>query len=113
MTTWLTRVFSCLPRRGATRLFDLDVLDQWIVATLGRFGACTYRRIEAELRAIRAAAPAEVVASLLGLEQAGLVQRVDPTGLMLAERRFQLTRSGARLARLLPAEPRSPTIFYV
>ncbi len=110
---WLARLPTLLPRRGSTRLFDLDVLDQWLVATLNRFGACTYRRLEAELAAIRAATPAEVVEALLKLEQLGLLQRSEPAGLMVEERRFALTRAGKRLAGLLPSEPRSPTIFYL
>lgn len=113
MTGWLGRRLRLLPRRGGARLFDLDVLDQWLIVTLARFGACTYRRLDAELRAIRAATPAETVEALLRLEQLGLLQRGEPSGLMLEERRFALTRTGARLSRLLPAEPRSPTIFYL
>ncbi|HLZ73101.1 MAG TPA: hypothetical protein VKV26_24620 [Dehalococcoidia bacterium] len=111
--TWIARALQHLPRRAGRRLFDLDVLDQWLVATLARFGDCTYRRIDAELRAIRAATPAEVVAALLKLQEIGLVQRVEARGLMLEERTFRLTRPGQRLARLLPAEPKSPTIFYL
>lgn len=113
MMRWLEGLQRFVPRRGGTRAFDLDVLDQWLLATLARFGACTYRRLEAELRAIRAATPAEVVEALLKLEQLGLLQRNEPAGLMLEERRFVLTRTGAHLARLLPHEPRSPTIFYL
>lgn len=113
MVRWREALHGLWPRRGGTRLFDLDVLDQWLIVTLARFGACTYRRLEAELRAIRAATPAEVVEALLKLEQLGLLQRNEPSGLMLEERRFALTRTGVRLGRLLPAEPRSPTIFYL
>jgi hypothetical protein len=113
MREWLDRARNLLPGSGSSRLFDLDVLDQWQIATLARFGPCTYRRIEAELQAIRAATPAEVVAALLKLEQLGVVLRGEPSGLMLEERRFALSKTGARLARLLPTEPRSPTIFYL
>jgi len=102
-----------LLRRGGRRQFDLDVLDQWTLRTLARFGACGYRRIEAELGGIRGASPAEVVAALLKLEQIGAIEREPTTTLMAEERRFRLTRAGAKLARLLPAEPRSPTIFYL
>jgi hypothetical protein len=113
MKRWLAWLPGLVPRRTGTRLLDLDVLDQWLVVTLARFGPCTYRRLEAELGAIRAAAPAEVVEALLKLEQLSLVQRNEPSGLMLEERRFALSRLGRRLSRLLPAEPRSPTIFYL
>lgn len=100
-------------RRGGPRLFDLDVLEQWVVRTLARFGDCGYGRVEAELRAIRGATPAEVVAALLKLEQAGVLEREPLTTLMAEERRFRLTHAGQKLARLLPPEPRSPTLFYL
>jgi hypothetical protein len=95
------------------RLYDLDVVDQWLVLTMARFGECTFRRLEAELLAIRGATPAEVVSSILKLEQAGVLGRSAVAGLLAEERRFRLTVAGARLGRLLPAEPRSPTLFYV
>lgn len=107
-------------RRGIARLrpaprraYDLDLVDQWLVLTLRRFGECAYRRLEAELLAIRGATPAEVVASILKLEESGLLERTAATDLLAQERRFRLTRQGKRLAAYLPATPQSPTTFYV
>lgn len=107
--------FSPLRRfvRGrARRQHDLDVTDQWLLLTLERFHECSYRRLEAELQAIRGVSPAEVVASLLKLEHAGLLERKPVAGLAAEERRFRLTHAGTRVGRLVPAQPRSPTIFY-
>jgi hypothetical protein len=96
------------PRRS----YDLDLVDQWLVLTLHRFNGCGYRHLEQELLAIRGAPPAEVVASILKLEEAGLLDRTPAQALVAEERRFRLTRQGRRLAGYLPAAPRSPTAFY-
>jgi DNA-binding MarR family transcriptional regulator len=112
---WISYVrsrISKLPRRASRQQHDLNVVDQWVVRLLCRFGACTYRRVEAELQAIRGTPPAEVVTCLLKLEAAGLIERGPVSGLVAEERVFRLTRQGRRLARLVPAAPRSPTIFY-
>ncbi|MHB8574778.1 MAG: hypothetical protein ACYDCQ_05545 [Dehalococcoidia bacterium] len=93
--------------------YDLDVVDQWTLVLLRRYRACTYRRLEAELSAIRGTPPAEVVAALLKLEGFLLLERVPEPELMAVERRFRLAAAGRRLGGHLPAEPRSPTIFYV
>ena len=95
------------------RPYDLDVVPQWIVVLLARYGETTYRRLEAELAAIRGTPPAEVVEGLLKLEELALIERTAATGLMVAERRFTLSAIGRKVRRYVPEEPRSPTIFYV
>ncbi len=104
----LTAIFRLRPARQ----HDLGVIDQWVLRSLIRFGPCTYRRLEAELHAIRGAPPAEVVTSLLKLEELALIERGPVSGLVVEERQFHLTRDGRRVARLVPATPISPTIFY-
>lgn len=111
--TGLIRTAQGIVRRPAAREFDLDVTDQWLAATLARFGDCSYRRIEAELQAIKGVAPPQVVSSILKLEEAGVVERGPVQGLIAEARLFRLTSTGRRVARLLPKEPRSPTNFYL
>ncbi len=108
----LWRRLAAAFRRQPGRQHDLGVVDQWVLRSLVHFGPCTYRRIEAELYAIRGAPPAEVVSSLLKLEEAGLLDRGPVSGLIVEERLFRLTRDGRRVVRLVPATPISPTIFY-
>ncbi len=108
----LGRRLAAMFRRRTGREHDLSVVDQWVLRSLLRFGPCTYRRIEAELYAIRGAPPAEVVTSLLKLEEMGILERGPVSGLVVEERLFRLTRDGRRVARLVPATPISPTIFY-
>lgn len=100
-------------KRGPRRAYDLDLVDQWLVLTLRRFGNCGYQRLEAELLAIRGATPSEVVASILKLEAAALLERLPAGALVAEERRFRLARRGVRLAALVPQAPRSPTAFYL
>lgn len=92
--------------------YDLDLVDQWTVLTLQRFGDCSYRRVAAELAGIRGSTPAEAYTCLVKLENLALIERIAATELMVQERRFRLTRAGRRLAKLMPAAPRSPTIYY-
>jgi hypothetical protein len=100
-------------RRRERRQHDLDLVDQWLLRTLGRFRECSYRHLEAELLAIRGAAPHEVVSSILKLEEGRLLERTPVESLTVVERRFRLTTAGRRIFRLIPETPRSPTIFYV
>jgi len=104
----IRRITGFWPRRE----HDLDVTDQWLVRTLVRFRECTFRHLEAELLAIRGVPPSDVVASVLKLEQAGLVERKPVSGIGVEERRFRLTRRGKWMGALVPDAPRSPTIFY-
>lgn len=111
--TGFIRSAQGIVRRPAARQFDLDVTDQWVTATLVRFGDCSYRRIEAEVQAIRGVASAQVVSSILKLEEAGMIERGPVQGLIAEARLFRLTLTGRRVGRLIPKEPRSPTIFYL
>jgi hypothetical protein len=101
------------------RAHDLDVVDQWQLRVLRRAGPCGFRRLSAELLAIRGASQAQTVESLLKLEHEGLVERepgpgrMDPADLIAHEPRFRLTGPGKRVEGLVPETPRSPTIYYV
>lgn len=100
-------------KRRPPRAIDLDPLDQRLLLLLARRRAATYRTVEAELQAERPATPADVVASLLKLDEAGLITRLATDGLVAEQRRFALTRDGARIVRNTPREPRSPATFYL
>ena len=101
---------AALPRESAA--YDLDVNDQWLLLTLRRFGPSTFRRLHAELEALRAATPAHATESLLKLEGLGLIERLRPPGIMADEPRFGLRRAGRAVVQNIPAAPRSPTTFY-
>jgi len=107
---WLRAVRRLAPARGT---YDLDLVDQWLVLLLARYGEATFRRLEAELAAIRGTPPAEVVGALLKAQGLGLVERVAMAELIATEPRFRLSRAGRRLREAIVGEPRSPTIFYV
>jgi len=109
------RIGGAVPARSLSRRrsHDLDVVDQWLLISLARFGQSPYRRLEAELAAVRGSAPAEVVAALLRAEEHGLIERLAVTGIVAEERLFRLSKAGKKVSQLLPREPRSPTIFYL
>jgi hypothetical protein len=123
---WLDRL-----RRRPTEAVALDPLQQLAVRALARFGPLPYSRLAAEVTAARPATPADVVSGLLRLEAAGIIERLPPgrpappTSLPLAgqeldvragrgdDRRYRLTRRGRRIARYIPAEPRSVRQFSI
>jgi hypothetical protein len=108
---------------------ELDPLQQLVVRALARFGPLPYSRLATEVTATRAATPADVVSGLLRLEAVGIIERLTPgrpappTVLPLTEpearagqaddRRYRLTRRGRRIARFIPAEPRSVIRFSI
>jgi DNA-binding PadR family transcriptional regulator len=119
MPGWAWQRFAAVLRERvggpwrARRAYDLDVVDQWLLRILSRDRESTFRLLAAELLAIRGSAEAQVVESLLKLEELGLLTRATPRGIMAEERRFTLTRTGRSMLAFMPQTPRSPTIFYL
>ncbi len=123
---WLDR----LQRRPAEPV-ELDPLQQLMVRALARFGPLPYSRLAAEVTATRVATPADVVSGLLRLEAVGIIEWLTPgrpalpapdpqAGARSAvragqadDRRYRLTRRGRRIARFIPAEPRSVMAFSI
>jgi hypothetical protein len=128
--TWWERWLSRLRPRPVEPV-ELDPVQQLTVRALGRFGPLPFSRVAAEVTATRPATPADVVSGLLRLEAAGIIERLPPgrpappTSLPLAgqelegragrgdDRRYRLTRRGRRIARYIPAEPRSVRQFSI
>ena len=86
--------------------------QQFAVLTLQRFGPCDFSRLYAEVGAIRPTTQAEMVNAVLKMEAAGVIERLAEKGTAQAQRRYVLTRRGKRLARWIPAQPRSVIEFY-
>jgi DNA-binding MarR family transcriptional regulator len=99
-----------LPRAGAV---DLDLHQQIAMLALKRFGPCSYSRLQAEVEAVRPATQAQIVNAILSMEAAGVIERLHERDTPQAQRRYVLTRRGRRIARWVPAEPRSAMAFYV
>lgn len=131
--TWWERWLSRLRPRPVEPV-ELDPLQQLAVRAVARFGPLPYSRLAAEVTATRPATPADVVSGLLRLEAAGLIERLPPgrpslrpaaTHLPHARggpgvradynegQRYRLTRRGRRIARYIPAEPRSVMQFSI
>ena len=99
-----------VPRASAV---ELDLHQQIAVLALKRFGPCSYNRLQAEVEAVRPATQAQIVNAILTMEAAGVIERLHEQGTPQARRRYVLTRRGRRIARWIPAEPRSAMAFYV
>ncbi len=92
---------------------ELDLHQQIAVLALKRFGPCSYNRLQAEIEAMRPATQAQMVNAVLTMETAGVIERLREQGTPQAQRRYVLTRRGRRIARFIPAEPRSAMEFYI
>lgn len=110
---WLDRL-----QRRPSEPVELDPLQQLVVRALARFGPLPYSRLAAEVTATRMATPADVVSGVLRLEAAGIIERLAPAPTGRGEgrrdgQRYRLTRRGRRIARFIPAEPRSVMAFSI
>lgn len=111
---WLGRL-----RRRPSEPVELDPLQQLVVRALARFGPLPYSRLAAEVAATRTATPADLVSGVLRLEAAGIIERLASTppgrksGARRDGQRYRLTRRGRRIARVIPAEPRSVMGFSI
>ncbi len=95
-------------QRRAAIIVDLDPNQQLALRALYRFGPLPYERLAADVTAARRAAPADIVGGLLRLEAASLIVRPDPGDRIPGpDRSYRLTPAGRRVAKWLPAEPRS------
>lgn len=98
---------------GSKRPIELDLVQQWVVLTLLRFGACDFARLQAEVEAIRGAKPAEMVMAIMNLEQENVVERLNGRRQSRLTGVFRLTSRGRRAGRHIPRPPRSPVTIYV
>jgi DNA-binding MarR family transcriptional regulator len=100
---------SCI--RSQAGAIELDRHQQIAVLALKRFGPCSYRRLQAEVEAVRPATQAPIVNAILTMEAAGVSERLRDQTRPQAQRRYVLLRRGRRIARCVPAEPRSAMAF--
>lgn len=115
---WLDRLLRRDGRagRGPSRTrgpVELDVHQQLAARALRRFGPCSFARLCAEVDVVRPVTPAQMVQALFAMESAGVIERVAERGGTPTQSHYALTRRGRRLARWIPAEPRSAMAFYV
>lgn len=97
------------PSRGV----ELDLVQQWAVLTMLRFGDCTFARLQDEVDAIRGAKPAEMVIAVMKLEQERVLERVNPRTEGRQSSTYRLTDTGRKIGRRIPQPPRSPVTVYV
>jgi DNA-binding MarR family transcriptional regulator len=94
------------------RSVDLDLVQQWAVLTLLRFGDCSFGRLQAEVEAIRGATPADMVRAVIALEQDELLVRITPRTEGRQASTYRLTQIGRKAGRRIPRPPRSPVTIY-
>lgn len=108
----LTRLWrSLIQRRATVEPVDLDLHQQITLVALARRGPLTFASLVEELRAVRPTRDADATNAVLGLDAAALIER-EASDAAQATRAYRLTRQGMRVARLLPADPRTAIVVY-
>jgi DNA-binding HxlR family transcriptional regulator len=109
--SWFERLFR--RAAGRRRPVEMDPHQQLAVRALFRFGPRSFNELYEEVRAIRPATQAEMANAILKLEADGILSRPSDPGRPQAQRRYVLSNRGMRIARHIPADPRSTIEFHV
>lgn len=113
LVDWLRQFTGGRLRRPKPEPVSLDLHQQIALHTLHRFGGRDFQALLVEVSAHRPTTQAQLVNGILQLEAANLIERSDDSSLAQARRPYRLTRRGRRVAKLIPADPRSALQVYI